>query len=74
MTIDKPATDTTPELWVARDTDGSLSLYAGEPEWLGWRKGWSACCGVAFICTLYRASFPDLQPGEKRRLVMETRE
>lgn len=52
------------ELWVARDDDGYLSGFAEKPvkdegEWYG--------CG-AF--RLRRSMFPNLRPGECKRLVL----
>jgi hypothetical protein len=56
------------ELWVARDDDGKAWIYDTKPVWIeDTRRFTGPSCGKA-----YGGTFPNLKPGECRRLVMES--
>lgn len=59
------------ELWVARDVHGPIHLYEGRPAYRGglWFSGPN---NFGFLRTFNDDPFPDLKPGECRRLVMES--
>jgi hypothetical protein len=62
------------ELWVARDGNESLWMFVdGRPQWVisdrEWISGQFPCCSVG---TLHERLFPDLLPGQCRRLIMES--
>jgi len=57
------------ELWVARDADGDLCEFATQPELGG--GVWAAPIGMpSGFKRLIASEYPDLAPGECRRLVM----
>ena len=55
------------DLWAARDADGSLWIFPGEPTWDTRCSGWYEKSNAYRI---FRRLLPNLKPGEKRRLVM----
>lgn len=57
-----------PEIWAARDKDGELSLFKGEPSLglMGTRfigNTWSD-----YLTDIDKTLLPDLKPGEKCRV------
>ena len=56
------------ELWVARDELNRVAMFNKEPNEV--LHGWCAQAGLGFEF-VPEEWFPDLQPGECRRLVLE---
>ena len=54
------------ELWVARYGDGKAWIYDTQPRWIeDTRRFTAVSCG-----RIYGGGFPDLKPGQCRRLVL----
>jgi len=60
------------ELWVARDLDRSLWVYDMKPDWIPHEGVWVCNEDMSLTEKLNPALFPDLLPGQCRRLVMES--
>ncbi len=58
------------ELWVARDADGRVGFFGVKPRWFADRT-WVYPETSASPERIPGYWFPDLKPGECRRLVME---
>jgi hypothetical protein len=59
------------ELWVARDGRG-VRVYDGKPQWFETLREFY-CAGVCRAVGWMKSElFPDLLPGQCRRLVMES--
>lgn len=54
------------ELWIARDLDGTLSLFTVEP-YFDEDEGWWMDEGIETEDCLARHLFPDIKPGECRK-------
>ena len=61
------------EIWVARDADGDLWWFDSSPEWDERTQTWYSD-SAEWADTMPNSMFPDLQPGECRRLVMAEKE
>ena len=59
-------------LWVARDLAGDLKLFAGKPRQVKPDKWWTHGQGRYddYLYHIPESMFPDLLPGECRRLVL----
>ena len=60
------------ELWVARDRSGDLWQFGQKPEWYHVEGVWDGSASDCVLNELPKSFYPDLKPGECRRLVMES--
>lgn len=61
--------------WAARDLDGDLNLFDGEPHDRNEKGYFSGHDNDTYLCGIPDEMLPDLRPGEKCRvtIVMEMR-
>ena len=58
------------ELWVARDADGAGWLFDLKPTWVTDEGVWACDGSMMLVEQLPATMFPNLRPGECKRLVM----